>query len=428
MPIDLIAGILNERFGMDFTPEQVQATGRTEDSQLFVASNDAGQAVEVELFDAAQPENQRRDIAGLNRALAASNHPGAFQPRSAGYTDDGHLYVLREAPTGASLARLIADKRADGGVFTPAEARELLIGVAEAIDDYDAQGLGAFVARSVDASRMLVQPAWSSVPVKLTLVGPTATAPEHAEEQHAANVASFIDLFNSMTGLDVDEDAANAATGCVGYLNAVAGEPLDEPEVSPVAPGATDGYRQPPQPYPYGPTGEYVRPEDEKKFKLWPWIAAIVALLLIAAGGIWYWMQHRGEEWVGVEAEIAETYPGIVSDKAGQKGWHGLICDSATPDEGQEGKIRCANETLGVSVAKYVSSDALERVLPDPKEAVVLGSGECLIYDYQLPDATPPAFVLTPRTEREYMVVINGDDAEAQRLDLPLCAPVADEE
>ena len=69
MPIDLIAGILNERFGMDFTPEQVQATGRTEDSQLFVASNDAGQAVEVELFDATQPENQRRDIAGLNLSL-----------------------------------------------------------------------------------------------------------------------------------------------------------------------------------------------------------------------------------------------------------------------------------------------------------------------------------------------------------------------
>lgn len=433
MSADLIAGILNERFGFDFAPEHVQYTAATEASKLFLASNEEGAAVEVELFDAHSAPAADSDLNTLNNALAQSTHPGVFQPRSVGRTDDGRLFVLREAPTGAPLMKLITEKRTEGSLFTKAEARDLLQAVAEAIDAYNASGNGSFVARSVDPARMLVQPAWSAVPVKMSLVGPTPVAqpaPETVEdlELQAANVAGFVEVLSSMIGEDVDEQIAQRTRTCAGYLNAVAGvagpeaPPADDaPEVvGAVAPRPQDGYRKPPEPYQYGPSGEYTRPE-EKKSAPWPWIAGIVVLLLIAGAALWYWANNRGEQWAGVEAEIAQTYPGIVSEKAGQKGWQDLRCESAIPEQGQEGKIRCANEDLGVSVAKYVSADARDRVVPPAREAVVLGSGECMIYDFALPNAYPPAFVMTPQAQSQYMVIINGEQAEEMRLDLPLC-------
>ena len=53
--------------------------------------------------------------------------------------------------------------------------------------------------------------------------------------------------------------------------------------------------------------------------------------------------------------------------------------------------------------------------------AVVLGSGECTINSYELPDANPPAYVMTPQDKPEYLFIVNGFDAENQRLDLPVC-------
>ena len=120
-------------------------------------------------------------------------------------------------------------------------------------------------------------------------------------------------------------------------------------------------------------------------------------------------------------AQIAEEYPEIVSDKAGKKGWKDLRCEQGTPDPDQEGKIRCANEELGVSVVKYADEFDRDDAVPDPREAVVLGSGECTVNSYELPDANPPAYVMTPQDKPEYLMIINGLNSEEQRLDLPLC-------
>ena len=52
---------------------------------------------------------------------------------------------------------------------------------------------------------------------------------------------------------------------------------------------------------------------------------------------------------------------------------------------------------------------------------MVLGSGECTIYSHELPEANPPAYVMTPQDKPEYLFIVNGFDAENQRLDLPVC-------
>lgn len=410
-----IAGMLADRFGFTFTPEQVEQTGSTETSTLYTATDDTGHGVEVEVFGTPVDSAVGEEVSTLNSRLALAAHPGAFQPRSVGTTEDGKLFVLREAPTGTPLSDLIAEK---GATFTAQEVRDLLAPVAEAIDDYDLKGLSGFVARSITPERLLVQPQWSSTPVKLTLVGPSTDPAGSDEEAARANVEKFANVVALMTG----EQPRDGARTCAGVLETAPAEQVDieRPDDS-VAPRPQDGYRKPPEPYAYGADGSYARPEEPKKSTPWPWIIAILALLLIALGALWYWSTHRGEEWTGAEAQIAEAYPKVVSERAGLKGWKDLTCESGSADADQVGKIRCANESLGVSVAQYATQADRDDAVPDPSEAVVLGSGECTIYSYELPDATPPAFVMTPQDKPEYLFIVNGDDAENQRLDLPVC-------
>lgn len=410
-----IAGMLADRFGFTFTPEQVEQTGSTETSTLYTATDDTGHGVEVEVFGTPVDSAVGEEVNTLNSRLALAAHPGAFQPRSVGTTEDGKLFVLREAPTGTPLSDLIAEK---GATFTAQEVRDLLAPVAEAIDDYDLKGLSGFVARSITPERLLVQPQWSSTPVKLTLVGPSTDPAGSDEEAARANVEKFANVVALMTG----EQPRDGARTCAGVLETAPAEQVDieRPDDS-VAPRPQDGYRKPPEPYAYGADGSYARPEEPKKSTPWPWIIAILALLLVALGALWYWSTHRGQEWTGAEAQIAEAYPKVVSERAGQQGWKDLTCESGSTDADQVGKIRCANESLGVSVAQYATQSDRDDAVPDPSEAVVLGSGECTIYSYDLPDATPPAFVMTPQDKPEYLFIVNGDDAENQRLDLPVC-------
>ena len=70
---------------------------------------------------------------------------------------------------------------------------------------------------------------------------------------------------------------------------------------------------------------------------------------------------------------------------------------------------------------KYPSEFDRDDAVPGPEDATVLGSGDCTINSYVLPDANPPAFVMTPQDKPEYLFIVNGADAENQRLDLPVC-------
>ena len=310
-----IAGMLAERFGFTFTPEQVAQTGSTETSTLYTATDDTGHGVEVEVFNAPVDSAIDDEVNTLNSRLALAAHPGAFQPRSVGTTEDGKLFVLREAPTGTPLSELIAKK---GATFTPQEVRDLLAPVAEAIDDYDLKGLSGFVSRSITPERLLVQPQWSTTPVKLTLVGPSTDPAQSDEAAAKGNVDKFASVVALMTG---DEPRSGART-CAGVLETAPAEhvAIATPDQS-VAPRPQDGYRKPPEPYAYGTDGNYVRTvptKQKQKTAPWPWIIAILALLLIALAALWYWSTHRGEDWSGAEAQIAEDYPKVVSERAGQ--------------------------------------------------------------------------------------------------------------
>ncbi|MEH0147164.1 hypothetical protein V6D40_05715 [Corynebacterium sp. Q4381] len=412
MSAPLIAEILNGRYGFDFAADRITEIGRTPASTLFEANNDEGAAVEIEVFDA--PIAQ--DTTTLDEEFAKVQAPGAFRPRHAGLLDDGRVYILREASVGTPFSDLVAAKKQAGEQFTDAETRDLLSSVAQAVDDYNAAGHPEFLARSIAAKQLLVQPSWSDIPVKLALVGPS---PESAAAED--NLHDFWNLVADVTGRPVDEEAAAKNATALGYLQDVCASAADNvtgPGSGLVAPGDHDGYRRPPEPYPAG----YVPPAPEKEARNpWPWIIGALAIALIAMALAWYFTTQRGEEWSVAEKDIAAAYPEIVSRKSGQRGWQDLKCESAAPDAGQEAKIRCAGEELGVSVAKYPTEAQRDEELPGQQYATVLGSGECMIEDYEIPDAYPQAFAMAPRDKGQYLIVVNGYDAETVRLDLPVC-------
>lgn len=412
MSAPLIAEILNGRYGFDFSADRITEIGRTAASTLFEANNDEGAAVEIEVFDAPLAQ----DTAALDEEFSKVQAPGAFRPRHAGLLDDGRVYILREASVGTPFSDLVAAKQQAGEAFTDAETRDLLSSVAQAIDDYNAAGHPEFLARSIAAKQLLVQPSWSDIPVKLALVGPS---PESAAAED--NLHDFWNVVADVTGRPVDEEAAAKNATSLGYLQdvcATAEDNVTGPGSGLVAPGDHDGYRRPPEPYPAG----YVPPEPEKAARNpWPWIIGALVIALIAMALAWYFTTQRGEEWSTAEKDIAAAYPEIVSKKAGQRGWQDLKCESAVPEAGQEAKIRCAGEELGVSVAKYPTELQRDEELPGEQYATVLGSGECMIEDYEIPDAYPQAFAMAPRDKGQYLILVNGYEAETLRLDLPVC-------
>ena len=328
MPVPRIAGIVNERYGLNLNADNVRETTQTDTSTLYEATSQDGVGVQVEVFDA--PLNA--DAEQLDAQLTNVNTPAVFRPRYAGRLADGRPVVLRDLPLGTPLRELRED-----------------------------------------------------------------------------NLRDFWNVVAEVTGRPVDSDAAAANATAAGYLAAI---------TRPVAPGPEGGYRSLPAPYPVGAA----RPTARAAFNInpWPWVIGALALLLAGMLIAW-WVTNRGEQWSASETQIAQTYPAIVSDKAGQRGWQSLTCEPAATDAGQEGKIRCAGPDLGVSVSKYASAQERSAALPPGLYAVVVGSGECMIDSYALPEADPPAFAMAPRDHPDYLVVLNGTDAEAMRLKLPLC-------
>lgn len=412
-----IAALLNDRHGFSFPAERIVNRGRTTSSTLFEASTEDGAAVQVEVFDGTQLRGVEGDFAQLDAALEQIAAPGAFRPRHVGRTEDGRMYVLREATVGTPLRDLLTQKQQEGQPFTDAEVRDLLTGAAEAIDAYNAAGHAGFLARSVNTDQLLLQPTWSEIPVKLALVGPNIEVAAAEDNLH-----DFWNVVAQLTGKPVDEEAAARYATAAGYLNAVTtGGQRGGAEVPPAAaaaPAAADSYRKPPEPY---PSGYQAAAAPAKKRSPWPWIIALLTVALIAMAAAWYFTTQRGQEWNEAQQEIAEAYPGIVAKQGGKKGWQGLQCESATPDYNQEAKIRCAGEELGVSVAKYYSPADRDADLPDEDYATVLGSGECLVNDFEIPGAYPAAFAMAPRDKDQYLIIVNGYEAEERRLDLPIC-------
>lgn len=90
--------------------------------------------------------------------------------------------------------------------------------------------------------------------------------------------------------------------------------------------------------------------------------------------------------------------------------------------DNQDGKIRCANADLGVSITKFTSAEARDSSLPKPEAIQVIGNDTCQLLSFGPDDIGADAYLLAPTSEKEqYTVLINGQGAEDKMLTMPVC-------
>lgn len=212
---------------------------------------------------------------------------------------------------------------------------------------------------------------------------------------------------------------------------AVTPEPAQQPQ-----PSYPPQYQYPPQ-YPYpapyppqyyqapaaAPAQAEAQPEEKKK-KSGASILLILAILAVLAGigvGGWWLWDNRGEPWEGNDQALADAFPRIISEEAGQRGWYDMKCESKDPETGQKARIRCSNQELGVSVMDYGTQEARDAVLPDTP-ASTIGNDKCSAKSFKMEGVTPPAYTIAPEgADSRYLIVVNGDDAETKRMHLNMC-------
>ena len=189
--------------------------------------------------------------------------------------------------------------------------------------------------------------------------------------------------------------------------------------------GQVQPAQQPTQPaepaQPAQDTQSEVETKTEKKGAS-PWLvgAIVLVLLAIAAGGWWLW-SNSGEDWNATEEKMADTFPQIISEKSGQKGWLGMKCKSMTPNSGEDARIRCSDKSLGVSIIDYGTEANRDAQLPEG-DAEVIGNNVCSARSYKMEGVTPPAYRIAPEKEdAQYLLVVNGGEAESKRMYLNLC-------
>lgn len=440
---DQLAALLAQRYGL----EHLYTNGGTDISSLFMATNAPGTvAVEVELFHQPVTEQQAAQHPQVVGALSGISSPAIPPVRDAGITNDAHLYVIREPAGGTPLRAITVSERDTPLVLGPA---------AEAIDWFNANGWASFVARGIDADRLVVpNTGWNApTPAVIPLVGPTVGGTQATPE---GNRRAFAEVIAAVTGTQVDTELLNRADSCVSYLlessqpaapEAVpAPAPADEsapalepePETQPVA-KATHPETDPELPAQVQATEtpaqqtQAVRTVDSKKPAKkrcpWPWVAAgLVALVGLGAAGVYAANQNpTTTEWGTGDQILADAFPDIISEEDGGRGFNDLTCHSKEPEGVEVAKVRCASRTEGISAVAYSSdrarATAIEQIAGDA-EPEYFGNDTCTLESYELEGQDPPAYVIAPTGDAKlefFLFIVNGKDASDTRLALPIC-------
>lgn len=415
------AQLLNDKYALS----QVTEKATTPISTIYAAANTWGnQTAEVELFGEALGEEASASIAHLAGSLEWLEDPAVARIRDCGVTPAGQLYVIRDEVGGNPLRSLIDGRVSWGTPFTYSEAERLLAPVARAVDRFNASGHPNFLARSIDPDFLLVQPGSPAVPVVLTMAGPTAGAAGLVSE--AKNRRRFADVVSQLTAQPVDEELLETTGSAAGYLDALANPPAPAPQ-----------YWEPQQQFPDTDPGmeavteQYVQADyplvheaPKPKRKAWPWVLASVLLLGGAgAGGYWWYSQNGATEpWKGGDAEIAQAFPQLVSQEDGGQGFNGMTCHSQSAEGDAEAKIRCSNSDAGVSIFKYSSAEQRDASIAADGERERFGNDACQFTSAELTGQNLPAYFLAPEGDlATYSFLVNGENAQQLRLQLPIC-------
>lgn len=195
---------------------------------------------------------------------------------------------------------------------------------------------------------------------------------------------------------------------------------VDQASAAAQAPTQTFPRAVPPQ---AGTAPAGTAPARSKQWGVLPWVIGIVATLLLAGvGAYWYVRFGATDPWAGREARLARTFPELVSQRDGGRGFEGMTCTSQDTTGDEVSKIRCVNRSEGVSIVEFDSYTQRNSALPESGQVERFGKGACEINSIELPEQATPAYLIAPEAPLDrYLFVVNGNQAEQLRVRLPIC-------
>lgn len=384
-------------------------------------------------------------IVKASTALHGLHHPALAGLVGSGTTADGQEFLVRKGCSGTALPAL-----ADAP--TTHRAQEILTPVAGAVDFLISRNHPDFAVHGLHAERVFVDEE-KEVAV-LAAAGPgvheTAekTAAKAKSTTDADAVRAFQDLVAATCPSFTPEEDYSSAKEVVAALRperdldtsqfppVQAEEPEEQPQQhfppqpqqqfpphNQAGPQYQQQYQQqyqplqPQQPLPPQQPMNAAPPKKKGKGGLIALISVLAVIAVAAAGALWFFLSYPS--WDAKEQNLADAYPSLIGSRSGQDGALGAECSSRAPEDGQEAKITCLGDGFNYTAAYYPSVEERDAVLPDA-DPVELSNDKCTIQSYEAA-ADPLTYVMAVEGTQSIFMVW-GDDAEAARLKLPLCA------
>lgn len=411
-------------------------------STLFaVEDGSTHEELTVEIFAAGV-----EGIVKASTALHGLHHPALAALEGSGTTADGQEFLVRKGCKGTALPAL-----ADAP--TKPRAQEILTPVAGAVDFLISRNHADFAVHGLHAEGVFVDEEKEIAVLAAAGPGAHETAEKTAAKAKSTTDADAVRAFQELVAAtcpsftpDKDYSSAKEVVAALRPerdLDTSQFPPVqaEEPEAQPqqhfppqpqqqfpphnqAGPQYQQQYQQqsqqqyqPQQPHQPLPPMNAAPPKKTGKGGLIALISVLAVITVAAAGALWFFLSYPS--WDAKEQNLADAYPSLIGSRSGQDGALGAECSSRAPEDGQEAKITCLGDGFNYTAAYYPSVEERDAVLPDA-DPIELSNDKCTIQSYEA--ATDPLTYVMAVEGTQSIFMVWGDDAEAARLKLPLCA------
>lgn len=395
---------LPEFFATQHNLHELAVLDEAPSSTLFaVEDGNTHQQLSVEIF---APEIT--GVVDKSTALHGLHHPAIAPLVGTGTTADGQEFIVREGVSGTQLSELPND-------LSREEAADVFGPLAGAVDFLVSRGRADFAVHGLREARVGVD--------KQRQVSVLAAAGPSGEE-HGDAVAAFEKLVARKCPEYKPTGAAESAKDVVAHLRPQREfDTAQIPRVQEPEPRPQQQFAPPQQPQPMAQPmaqpQQPMAPAPKKKGKggLIALITVLAVAAIAAAAALWFFLSYPS--WNDKEQNLADAYPDLVGSRSGQDGFDGAKCSSREPEPGQEAKISCVGDGFNYIVTYYPSVEERDAMLPDA-EPVELSNDQCTIQSFETTADVPTYVMAVEGTQSAFLVW--GDNAEEERLNLPLCA------
>lgn len=405
-------------------------------------------------------DNEMVTMAGLDCPSIARIHDGSVTP-------SGVPYFVMDFIDGPSLAETI---EASNRPFTVEETVDILRPIAEALDYlHDSTVRDPIVHRDVKPENILLAEtgavltdfgiSYIAQDTRLTVEGivvgtgmymapelyePGTTAATPATDNYALALIAYEMLTGTPFYRTMSPEAwrgprPTAQLEGTIFANALANDPVDRYPNAKSFINALSLIDATPDPHPLPPRSahrsglsRFPRTANLSSSARRPGVSRPRPVLALALAGCAAAVMSAAalsfprSAWEGGEQHIAETFPELVSDGNGGKGWLGARCTTGVREVGQRGKIACTSSSVTFSIADYGTPEERSGSVDWPEESSFTHA-RCFTKSDVTPmsahvEGIPARFAVLPAAPNDgFAILIGGDKAEELIADIPVC-------